>query len=770
MSRGRSVLIVQPPFVQLNAPYPASYYLRSFLESTEVRCRVADHSIGLFERIFSRGGLTRVFTEARPRIEARLDAPCGGPDEEPTRLNLARYLAQADRWIASIDRTVAFLRGTDREFAHLLAAANGVLPAGARALALVDGADGSPGTEDAPLIASAMLADAADLIQVVLDSGFSLVRYAESLATGIGRFADVESAVDAWVPRTFYEPLLEEEWARVETEWEPTIQTPFILACTIPFPGCLVGALAAARSAKRRFGDRVRTIAGGGYVNTELRSIKTERFFDYFDFLSFDRGYGSLAAVLDLGAARPPRPLHKTMHRSESGAIIGDDISTAVENAPYARIDEETPLRVFPDYRGVDFSRYIMPVDDANPMHRLWSDGRWLKAYLAHGCYWHSCAFCDVSLDYISGFGRVDPDALFDHLIEQAEVTGIRGVHLVDEAAPPESLLRLADRNRRAGLPLVFWGNIRFERDFSPDSAALLAAGGLLGVSGGIEVASERGFKRLGKGLGLKDVVRAAAAFKEAGILVHAYLIFGFWDEDDEEIVDSAETVRQLFASGLIDSAFWHKFVLTRHSRIMREKRAGRHPGLAVIERGAFAADGDFADGDFADNDLRFEGEERTSRWSAPLDAMTAAWMAGDALDLPVSAYTPFKTPPPTIAADLVARQVDAYARDRDKERARFPDAVAADAQQRVLFLGGSPVRERLADGRIRLRWSYRLQDQHLDLPADTADTLFDILQEAGRAGIAVYRLVEPLQRVREQPAAIKIWSLLRENGLVIVH
>jgi hypothetical protein len=151
-------------------------------------------------------------------------------------------------------------------------------------------------------------------------------------------------------------------------------------------------------------------------------------------------------------------------------------------------------------------------------------------------------------------------------------------VHLVDEAAPVASLVRLAEINRAAGLPLAFWGNIRFERGFTSDARARPRRGRPPRRIGGYRSGVGRGFKRLGKGLNLADVVASCAAFKEAGILTHAYLIYGFWDEDDGELIDSAETMRQLFACGLVDSAFWHKFVLTRHSRIYAEWEKGRHP------------------------------------------------------------------------------------------------------------------------------------------------------------------------------------------------
>ena len=53
-----------------------------------------------------------------------------------------------------------------------------------------------------------------------------------------------------------------------------------------------------------------------------------------------------------------------------------------------------------------------------------------------------------------------------------------------------------------------------------------------------------------GKGFTFPDLVRSLAAFKRAGILVHGYLIYGFPAQTSQDLVDSAEAVRQLFAAG----------------------------------------------------------------------------------------------------------------------------------------------------------------------------------------------------------------------------
>jgi hypothetical protein len=823
------IYLIQPPLVQLNAPYPAPYYLKSFLEGRGRKTQIADHSIGLFERIFCNQGLSKIFTDAEKvyRRWFHRKQNDGKQDRGEQIRYTERFLSEADRWLSCIDRLIAFLRGRDREFGHLLTLANGILPGGPRFDACLTALAGQPPPEAAPLLAGRLLADLADFITHTLDPSFALVRYAEALNTSVQDFGLVKKSSQGYILRSFYRPLLTDGWEDLDRLLAPgqggrKKDDPLILGLTIPFAGCLAGALACAESAKRRYGDRVITVAGGGYVNTELRFLEVREFFDYFDYLSFDRGYGSWAAILEhlqtgnaaalgKGAAKAAasgeeKILYKTLYRSRpSGRIlraqdIADrEVPDREEDARFRDIDRESVRSVFPDYTGVDFSRYLYPADEPNPMHRLWSDGHWLKAYLAHGCYWHACAFCDVQLDYIRGFLPVDPGALFYHLIDQAEKTGIRGVHLVDEAAPIPSLICLAELNREAGLPLVFWGNIRFERDITPDTAALLAAGGLLGVSAGIEVASERGLQRRGNGRALADVVHSCAALKEQGLLTHAYLIYGYWDEEEQEIIDSAEIMRQFFAEGLLDSAFWHKFILTRHSRIYAEWKRGLHRGLIVPDDPAGKPGDHHSAGEFASNDIRFEGETRFNRFTEPLDRLLASWMAGDT-GTPVTGAFPFKVPSPSVPPYLVAGLLDEYARSRDKNRKLPPEkpppgkipplrALPEKAEpgppgpekSRLLFLGSRPMITSTAGG-TALFWRWRQEDHRLRIwvEADTgektapegaekkAQNLAALLEkvshpsETDAAGF--YRRLEKLLG---SGGAKRAWPVLRRGGLI---
>jgi len=769
------VVIIQPPLVQLNGPYPSGAYLAAFfrglsgefaLKPEEAAfiasgngdvpgpVRWVDASHGFFRHLFSRAGLTLLFSLCRDKALSLADhAAIAGDDAgAETAFQLRRYVSSEDRWIEWIDGIVSILSGGDRERCHSFIRSPHA-PRGARMDAFLAGLEAEPSPDDARILATLALEDLADFIATVFDPEFSLVRYAESIASSERNFARVEAALSGPMVSSFLEPYCEILWdglAPVNPAAGKSPTAPLakktLFCLSVPFPGCLVGALAMARSIRERFGDRAVIAMGGGYVNTELRDCENSRLSEYVDILCFDRGFGAFAALFAGGSLSGNAP------DSGSGGFTRAFCPPGLEG-----YESRVTASLVPDYSDIDFSRYPRLADDPNPMHRLWSDGAWIKAFLAHGCYWHRCSFCDVSLDYICGYRPVDVARLYAGLRAQALEKGVLGVHLVDEAAPPRALRDFALENLKAvgGDRLSFWGNIRFEKSFTRDLADFLSAGGLVGVSGGIEIASPEGFKSVDKGIDLENLVACCAAFKEAGVLVHSYLIYGYWNEDEQGVIDAVEVMRQLFAAGLIDSAFWHKFVLTRHSRVFREWERGLHhegTALSPIDE----------PGDFADNDLRFRGEEASQRYTAPLDAALNAWMSADGLDTPVRKWFPFPMPAPRIAANLIDGYIASYERKRDHERNRPCDPAARYwwTATRPVLSGAVTTPEGDAQT-VSVVWWHLGEEICIDLDRALLGDLF--------AGLRL----DPARPVGEADATVlarlprAVFKLLRAHGLV---
>jgi hypothetical protein len=117
-------------------------------------------------------------------------------------------------------------------------------------------------------------------------------------------------------------------------------------------------------------------------------------------------------------------------------------------------------------------------------------------------------------------------------------------------------------------------------------------------------VASDRLLKLMKKGVSVEQVARVTRAFTDAGILVHAYLMYGFPTQTAQDTVDALEYVRQLFASGCIQSGFFHRFTCTVHSPV------GKNPdeyGVKLFppRQSTFASnDINFVDSTGVDHDL----------------------------------------------------------------------------------------------------------------------------------------------------------------------
>lgn len=723
-----SVFLVIPPLTQLNTPYPSTAYLTGFLRSRGVPCHQADLGIEMVLRLFSRDGVHAIFDEARA-----YDAPL--PNEACVMLESAQAYT---RWI---DLVIGFLQGRTSDLAAELARKD-VLPEGPRFAGRARFPRSMTVQDRAKLRCTWFLEDLADLVQAVVSPHFALNRYAEHLARSASSFDTLEAGL-AEKPNLTDRFMLDALSAHLERI------RPGLVGLSVPFPGNLYGAFRIAQ-AVRRLHPETAIALGGGYVNTELRGISDPRIFDYVDFVTLDDGERPLLSLVEhLSDKRARSTLCRTFHR-EKGRICYSSERTAMD---FSMDDVGRPT-----YDGLALDRYVTVLDSANPMHRLWSEGHWNKLTVAHGCYWKQCTFCDVGLDYIGRYEATPTDRLIERIAGLIDETGRRNFHFVDEAAPPAGLKSLALALLERRMTINWWGNIRFEAAFSPDLCRLLAASGCIAVTAGLEAASDRLLEKMKKGITVDQTVLVCSAFKRAGILVHGYLMYGFPSETLQETVDALERVRQLFAAGLMQSAFWHRFTATAHSPIGLDPKAH---GIRIV--------GPRFQG-FAQNDLfHTDPNGSTPDWvKEGLRRSMLNFLEGRGLTMDVRGWFDRKAPRPSVSPIWVRRLL----------RSR-PELDDVTVERRLVWLGGTPSGRTVGRAR-RLRLSGTGSDETVNLPGAEARWLENLIASAtprehmGQA--QSYPLLRdavesfPGGRKRIEPFLTSVsWKLIRKTGLLLV-
>jgi len=621
------VLSLIPPMTQLNTPYPSTAYLTGFLRSCGVQAQQADVALGLVLRLLSKDGLQAIREEILKR------------DEVTARVDL--FMQQFDRYAATITPTIAFLQGCDPTLAHRINT-RAFLPEGPRFESLevyVDDEGGDPlawafgslGAQDkARHLATLYLNDLADVLRDAVDERFEFVRYAESLAAAQPTFEPLANALAA--PMTLVDKTLV-NLALAEVQKHQ----PQVLILSVPFPGSVYAAFRIAQAVKAQH-PTIRIVLGGGYVNTELRELAEPRVFDFVDYVTLDSGERPLLSLLEhLSGQRSAQRLLRTFTRNAEGAV--QYVNFAEPDIPFEEVGT-------PTWDGLPLNNYLSLLDMLNPMHRLWSDGRWNKLTVAHGCYWKKCSFCDVGLDYISRYETASAGELVNRIEAIVAETGQTGFHFVDEAAPPKALKALAQELQQRQTTISWWGNIRFEKSFTPDLCQQLADSGCIAVSGGLEVASDRLLTLMKKGVSVEQVARVTKGFSDAGILVHAYLMYGFPTQTVQDTVDALEYVRQLFAAGCIQSGYFHRFTCTVHSPV------GQNPqeyGVKLVP---------LTPGNFAKNDVDFldpTGVDHDAL-GVCLNKALYNFMHGIGLEQNVRSWFSMKVPRTTVKADFIER------------------------------------------------------------------------------------------------------------------
>ncbi|UPQ76575.1 B12-binding domain-containing radical SAM protein [Chryseobacterium nepalense] len=676
----KDLLLITPPFTQLNTPYPATAYIKGFLNTKNISSFQADLGIEVILELFSKNGISNIFNK---EIEI-----------SDISENSQRIFSLRDEYIKTIDQVIYFLQGKIPTLARQICSMN-FLPEASRFNQLDDMefAFGNMGLQDkAKHLATLYLEDLSDYIVENIDPDFGFSRYAERLGKSANSFDELYAKIIG------NETFIDKITLKVLNEKLASAQ-PKLVCFSVPFPGNLYSAFRCAKFIKENY-PHIKTAMGGGFPNTELREVKDQRVFEFFDFITLDDG------------ELPIELLYENICHSEQSEesqfkrtfLIENEKVTYKNNSSrhdYKQADIGTP-----DYSDLLLDQYISVIEIANPMHSLWSDGRWNKLTMAHGCYWGKCTFCDISLDYIKIYEPVSAKILVDRMEELIRTTGETGFHFVDEAAPPALMREVALEILRRNLVVTWWTNIRFEKSFTRDLCFLLKLSGCVAVSGGLEVASDRLLKLIDKGISVEQVAKVTRNFTEAGIMIHAYLMYGYPTQTVQETVDSLEMVRQLFEMGILQSGFWHQFAMTAHSPV------GLNPeefGVTPIKQEIY----------FANNDVDFT--DRTGinhgKFSLGLKKSLFNYMHGINFELPLQEWFDFKIPRTTVHPD--------YIHDALLEN----DDFTFKGNSKIIFLAKNVIAENRIKTKKKYNYAYTKITVHLKTNIITVD--FDELHGA---------------------------------------
>src|SRR6218665_925587 len=693
----KDILLITPPFTQLNTPYPATAYIKGFLNTKGISAFQMDLGIEVILQLFSKQSLTEIFSHAT---------------EYDLNPNLQRIYSLQQDYINTIDSVIEFLQGKNQTLARQICAGN-FLPEASRFEQLddMDWAFGSMGMQDkAKHLATLYLEDLSDFIKECIDENFGFSRYAERLGRSANSFDEMYAYLQNEL--TYIDAIslqiLEERIKEIQ---------PKLVLISVPFPGNLYSAFRCAQFLKKQF-QEIKISMGGGFPNTELRDLKDKRVFEFLDFITLDDG------------ELPVELLHSAVVNSETEfkrTFVLENNQVVYKNNTIRQDYKQSQVGT-PDYSDLFLESYISVIEIANPMHSLWSDGRWNKLTMAHGCYWGKCTFCDISLDYIKLYEPVAAKMLVDRMEEIIAQTGENGFHFVDEAAPPALMREVALEILRRKLTVSCWTNIRFEKNFTADVCQLYKASGCIAVSGGLEVASDRLLELLQKGVTVEQVAQVTRNFTEAGIMVHAYLMYGYPTQTVQETVDSLEMVRQLFELGIIQSGFWHQFAMTAHSPV------GLYPEKFGVVKETEAI------GTFANNDINYTDKTGINhdRFSFGLKKSLFNFMHGICFDYPLQDWFDFKIPRTKIPEDFIFNALN-----EDPE-------LALKNASKIVWLGGKPTAERFTKSKKGQSWdmvslTFHDKKESFSIVANAgeADWLLQVLPQLSASAVKIKTLGE---------------------------
>ncbi len=176
----KDLLLITPPFTQLNTPYPATAYLKGFLNTKQISAFQMDLGIEVILELFSPDCLAEMFELATP-------------DSANYSENSQRILSLRSEYSKTIEPVITFLQGKNQTLARQICSET-YLPQASRFSQLeeLDWAFGTMGMQDkAKHLATLYLEDLSDFIVECIDSDFGFSRYAERLGMSANSFDEL---------------------------------------------------------------------------------------------------------------------------------------------------------------------------------------------------------------------------------------------------------------------------------------------------------------------------------------------------------------------------------------------------------------------------------------------------------------------------------------------------------------------------------------------------------------------------------------------------
>lgn len=600
--------------MQLNCPYPASMVLSGYLQKNGFSVRQFDLSIELVNSIFTQKNISEIFEHS---MELRL------------RKQFRQMQVAQKQYISRVEEVLEFLKSPTENCAIKICEYD-FLPIGHRRKQVVDFENRVSSisiVDKAIWFATLFIEELADLIKEVDNHHFELIRYGEKLSVSL---PDFQPLIDE-INNAF--GIVVEHMLKLLNE-QIIENNPKVIAFTLPFPGNLLATLTCCKFIKNNFPD-IKVVIGGGYVNTELRYLSEIRLFDFIDYLIFDDGEIPLHNILSNIINNKAELLIRTWQKLDN-EIVKWNFDSKINHS----FSESTT----PNYDDIHPEKYISLIETANPMHSLWSCGFWNKLTLAHGCYWAKCAFCDTTLDYITRYEPNSAENIVDQMEAVMDQTKQNGFHFTDEAIAPVLIRKVCEEILKRKLTIRWWGNIRFEQNFTDDLCELMKKAGCIAVSGGLEMVSPRLLKLINKGVSVESATMVLSNFRTHGIMVHCYLMYGFPTQTSQETLDALEIVRQLFKENLIQSGFWHRFAMTLYSD------SGCNPTKYGVKKV------DPSKNSFANNELHFENpyDLQNKKLGEGLNKALYNYLYKNGLDLPINQWFDFSVPKTIVEKNFV--------------------------------------------------------------------------------------------------------------------